>query len=155
MVHEDMFSRPQLGEAQLKAIASEGVKYRLTLLVLALADFIGLILHNVIPYTPAFPLVLLAASLICLTVALRAGRLASQLGPSERNVLRGFAYTATMATVPILIFAAIGASFGPGKSGSEASWGNPALLFNLSWPAVVICLVSIVYGIRLNRRLRG
>jgi hypothetical protein len=152
VVHGDVAAREE-SDPEVKAILNEGGIYRLALAALAVAVIIGGALHNVIPYTPAFPLVVLAASLLSLISALRGGQLAKRLGPSARYV-GGFLYVSIVGGGLMLIWSVISAAVGAtGSSGGIAGKGGSTLLLNLSWPAAVICLVSIVHAIRVYRNI--
>jgi hypothetical protein len=140
-------------DPEVKAILNEGGIYRLALAVLVVAVIIGAALHNVIAYTPAFPLVVLAASLLCLISALRGGQLAQRLGASAKYV-GGFLYVSIVGGVLMLIWSVISTAVGAtGSSGGFAGKDGSTLLLNLSWPAAVICLVSIVHAVRVYRNI--
>jgi hypothetical protein len=144
------------GTEQIRAVVESASRMagwsRIAILVLTLADFLGAVLHDVIPYTPVFPIAALVDSLICLTV----GTWANVLGRGSRQLgdaASGLAYSAVVGGGLMLLFsvaAAISAVVG-GTGGVAGSHGS-TLLLNLSWPAAVISLVAIGIGIRAYRR---
>lgn len=152
MIHGDVAPRAE-SDPEIRATLNEGGIYRLALVALVVAVIIGGALHNVITYTPAFPLVAMAASLLCLVAALRGGQLARRLGASAKYV-GGFLYVAIIGGGLMLIWSVISTAVGAtGSSGGLAGKGGSTLLLNLSWPAAVICLISIVHAIRVYRHI--
>jgi hypothetical protein len=128
----------------VKAIPREAATYRLVLVALGLLTVIGVALSKVISYTPMVPLIVLAASLVSMAAAIRGGRLARHLDV-DRKYVGGFLYTAIMGGIIMFIFS------GAGTLGGAV--GHLALQLNLSWPAVVICVFSAVYGIHVYRNI--
>jgi hypothetical protein len=127
---------------------------RIVVLAVTLVVAFGLILHNVVTYSPAFPLVILANSLACLAAGLTANRVGRDAG-RPADAVGGLAYTAVVGGGLMLLFAGISAIFaavGGGKGGIVSSHGS-ALLLDLSWPAAVIALAAMVTGIRAYRRV--
>jgi hypothetical protein len=133
----------------------EGTVFRVVYIVLGLSVIIGLALDKVIPYTPVFPLVVLAASLVCCTAAVRAGRY-TRLLPDPREYVGGFLFTAFVGSVLDLLFSGIATIMAAlPVSGGAVSGGSRAVLLNLSWPAVVISVLAMALAIRVTRRTRG
>ena len=129
--------------------------FRVAYLVLGVSVIIGGALDKVIPYTPAFPIVILAASLVCLTAAVRAGRY-GRLLPAPRKYVGGFLYTAFAGSMVDLIFSGLATIKGAlHVSGGVASGGSLNVLLALSWPAVVISVLAIALAVRVTRRTRG
>jgi hypothetical protein len=128
----------------------EGTVFRVVYIVLGLSVIIGLALDKVIPYTPVFPLVVLAASLVCCTAAVRAGRY-TRLLPDPREYVGGFLFTAFVGSVLDLLFSGIATIM----AALPVSGGSRAVLLNLSWPAVVISVLAMALAIRVTRRTRG
>jgi hypothetical protein len=142
------------------AVRREAIRFRLAALAAVLVYAIGgLILKNAIPFVPTFPLVLMIAAVICVTAAIRAGQLEPRLRGAGGAVayLGGLLYTAVIGPVVILVFSLIG-TIG-GAIPTAAPHGGPkhidAALLNLSWPTVVICIISLVLALRIRRRIRG
>lgn len=154
MTQEDLAQGARNVQAGVESARRMAVRFRVVVLVLTVVTLLGLILHNEITYAPAFPVVLLVDSLLCLIAGTRADWISrgfKQFG----GAAGGLAYSAVVGGGIAFLFSAFGASFGPGHSGHASSWGNQALLFNLSWPTMVISLIAIVFGIRTYRRIRN
>lgn len=153
MTQEDFTRRADKVRAGIESTRRMAIGFQAVVVVLTVITFFGLVLHNEITYTPVFPIILLINSLVCLIAGTRANWISrgfQQFG----GAAAGLAHSALFGGVITLIFSALGASFGPGHSGNEKPWGNPVLLFNLSWPTMVISLAAIVFGIRAYRRIR-
>jgi hypothetical protein len=144
-------------EQQIRAAESArrmAVSFRIAVLVLTLADFLGLILDSVISYTPTFPIVVLVNSLICLIAGTRANVLSR--GTRELGgAVGGLAYSAVVGGGIMFLFSGFAAIAGAvGAKGSIAGQHGSLLLLNLSWPAAVISLVAIGIGITAFRRIK-
>jgi len=132
----------------------EGTAFRVVFIVLLASVIIGGSLEKVVPYTPAFPIVVLVASAVCLAAAVRADRY-SRLLPEPRAYVGGFLFTAFIGSVVVLLFAGLATIKGALRvSGGAASGGSLNLLLSLSWPAVVISALAMALAIRVTRRTR-
>jgi len=126
--------------------------FRIALIVLGLSVIIGLSLDEVIPYTPAFPIVVLAASLICLTAAMRAGRY-TRLLPNPKDYVGGLLYTAFAGSVVDLLFSGIAAiTAALHMSGRAAPGGSRDVLIALSCPAFVISALAFALARRVTHQ---
>jgi hypothetical protein len=133
----------------------EGIAFRVAYLVLGLSVLTGLALDQVIPYTPAFPIVVLVASLLCCAAAVRAARY-TRLLADPREYVGGFLFTAFIGSVVDLLFSGIATIMAAlHVSGGAASGGARDVLLNLSWPAVVISALAMALAIGVTRRTRG
>jgi len=133
----------------------EGVAFRVAFIVLGVSVIIGLSLDEVIPYTPAFPIVVLAASLVCLTAAVRAGRY-SRLLADPREKVGGLLYTAFVGSVVDLLISGISAIMGALHASSGAAPGGSShVLLTLSCPAIVISVLAMALAVRVTRQTRG
>lgn len=129
--------------------------FRSAYLILGVSVIIGGSLEKVIPYTPAFPIVLLVASAVCLAAAVRAGRY-SLLLPDPAQYIGGLLYTVFVGSGVNLLFSGLSTIKGAlHVSGGVASGGSLNVLLALSWPAVVISALAIALAIRVARRTRG
>ena len=129
--------------------------FRSAYLILGVSVIIGGSLEKVIPYTPAFPIVLLVASAVCLAAAVRAGRY-SRLLPDPAQYIGGLLYTVFVGSGVNLLFSGLSTIKGAlHVSGGVASGGSLNVLLALSWPAVVISALAIALAIRVARRTRG
>jgi hypothetical protein len=101
-----------------------------------------------------FPVIVLVNSLICLAAGTRAS-LMSRAFQQAADVVGGLAYSAIVGGVLMLMWS-VGAVISAivGGTGGVAGPHGSTLLLNLSWPAAVISLVAIGFGIRANRRMK-
>jgi hypothetical protein len=133
----------------------EGTVFRLVCIVLSVSVIIGLALDQVIPYTPAFPVVVLAASLVCLAAAVRASRYARLLADPRASV-GGLLYTAVIGSVIVALFSGIATIMAAlHVAGRAAPGGSREVLLTLSWPAVVISVLAMALAIRVTRQTRA
>jgi hypothetical protein len=133
----------------------EGAAFRVAYIILGVTVIIGGSLEKVIPYTPAFPTVVLVASVVCLAAAVRADRY-SRLLPEPREYVGGLLFTAFIGSVIDLLFSGLATIKGAlHVSGGAASGGSLNVLLTLSWPAVVISALAMALAIRVTRRTRG
>lgn len=151
----------QQGRRQGHAVAAvkrESFGFRIAALVAVLVYIIGGLLKSVISFVPTFPVVLLIAAVICLTAAIRAAQLEPRLrGTGDAyGLIGGLLYTAVIGPILILVFSLIGTI---GGAIPASSHGGPkhinATLLNLSWPAVVISVISLILALRMRRRMQG
>jgi hypothetical protein len=133
----------------------EGTVFRVASIVLGLSVIIGLALDTVIPYIPAFPIVVLVASLVCCAAAIRAGRY-TRLLAEPRECVGGFLFTAFVGSVLDLLFSGIATIVAAlHSSGGVATGSSRDVLLALSWPAVVISALAMALAIRVTRQTRG
>jgi hypothetical protein len=141
------------------AVKREAFVFRIAALVAVLVYIIGGLLKSVISFVPTFPVVLLIAAVICVTAAIRAAQLEPRLrGAGDAyELIGGLLYTAVIGPILILVFSLIG-TIG-GAIPAAGSHGGPkhinAALLNLSWPTVVISVISLVLALRIRRRMQG
>lgn len=129
--------------------------FRVAFIVLGVSVIVGLSLDEVIPYTPAFPIVVLAASLICLAAALRAGRY-TRLLPNPRDYVGGLLYTAFAGSVVDLLFSGILAIMAALHMSSRAApGGSRDVLIALSCPAFAISVLAFALARRVTRQASG
>lgn len=129
--------------------------FRAVYLILGVSVIIGGSLEKVIPYTPAFPIVLLVASVVCLAAAVRAGRY-RRLLPDPAEYIGGLLYTVFVGSGVDLLFSGLSTIKGAlHVSGGVASGGSLNVLLALSWPAVVISALAIALATRVARQTRG
>ena len=129
--------------------------FRIAFIVLGVSVIVGLSLDEVIPYTPAFPIVVLAASLICLAAALRAGRY-TRLLPNPKDYVGGLLYTAFAGSVVDLLFSGILAIMAAlHMSGRAAPGGSRDVLIALSCPAFAISVLAFALARRVTRQASG
>jgi hypothetical protein len=131
----------------------EGVVLRLTDLGLDLIVMIGLMLHSLIPYVPAGPLLVLAASSICFTAAVRARHYARIT--ADLRCVGGLLYTAFIGSGLNILFAgitAVGAALH--ASGGAIGTSSPDLVLNLSWPAIAVSVLAIALAYSVTRGAR-
>jgi hypothetical protein len=128
-------------------------KYRMAVLGLYVAAGIGLVLFSVIPYTPVFPLLVLAGALVSAAAGVRGRQFAFALNGDARWA-GGFIYTAFLGGLVGLMFSLGGTvSTALGDSGGIAPGGDRMVLLNISWPTVVISLAAMAIGAIAWRRI--
>jgi hypothetical protein len=129
--------------------------FRIAFIVLGVSVIVGLSLDEVIPYTPTFPIVVLAASLICLAAAVRAGRY-SRLLPNPKDYVGGLLYTAFAGSVVDLLFSGILAIMAALHMSSRAApGGSRDVLIALSCPAFAISVLAFALARRVTRQAGG
>ena len=129
--------------------------FRIAFIVLGVSVIVGLSLDEVIPYTPAFPIVVLAASLVCLAAAVRAGRY-SRLLPNPKDYVGGLLYTAFAGSVVDLLFSGILAIMAALHMSSRAApGGSRDVLIALSCPAFAISVLAFALARRVTRQAGG
>ncbi len=129
--------------------------FRIAFIVLGVSVIVGLSLDEVIPYTPAFPIVVLAASLICLAAALRANRY-TRLLPNPKDYVGGLLYTAFAGSVVDLLFSGILAIMAALHMSSRAApGGSRDVLIALSCPAFAISVLAFALARRVTRQASG
>jgi purine-cytosine permease-like protein len=135
--------------------AREGTVLRIAVMVLGVSVIVGLSLDEVIPYTPAFPIVVLAASLLCLAAAVRAGRY-TRLLPDAKDYVGGLLYTAFAGSVVDLLFSGVlGLMAALHMSSRAAPGGSRDVLIALSCPAFLISVVAFALARRVTRQASG
>lgn len=133
----------------------EGVVFRLVYITLGIIVIIGGSLDKVIPYTPAIPLVVLAASVLCFTSAARADHYA-RAAADPGHCVGGFLFTALIGSGVNVLFSGIAGLAAAFHAAAQAAPGNSSsVLLDLSWPAVVISLLAVALAIRVMRRIRA
>lgn len=142
-------------QSQLSAKAiHEGIVLRLAELALGLIVMIGLMLDTVISYAPAFPLIVVVASILCCTAAVRAHHYA-RLVANPGQCVGGLLYTAFIGSVVNLLFSGIATLMAALHVAAQATRGSSStVLLNVSWPAVAISMLAIALAIRVTRELR-
>lgn len=132
--------------------AREGTVFRIAAIVLSVSVIIGLSLDQVIPFAPAFPVVVLAASLVCLTAALRAGRY-TRLLANPKDYVGGLLYTAFAGSVVDLLFSGILAIMAALHADSRvAPGGSREVLIALSCSAFVISALAFTLARRVTHQ---
>jgi hypothetical protein len=157
VTQEGIASGLEKARAGGESARSMAVTVRAAVLALSLISFIGAILHSFfssIPYTPVFAIIVLVNSLICLAAGTRASWMSRDFQQAA-DVVGGLAYSAIVGGV-LMIMWSVGAAISAvvGGTGGVAGPHGSALLLNLSWPATVISLVAIGFGIGANRRMK-
>lgn len=128
-------------------------KYRMAVLGLYTLAGLGLVLFSVIPYTPVFPLLVLAGALVSGAAGVRGRRFAYELDGDARWA-GGFIYTAFLGGLVGLMFSLGGlVATAAGDSAGIAPGGDRLVLLNISWPTVVISLAAMAIGAVAWRRI--
>lgn len=155
MAAEDGASGPEALRAGIRAVRGMTAVSQIVILVLTLVAVSGFLLDSVIPYTPAFPIVVLLDSIVSLITTIQADRI-SRAFRQFGTVARGLAYFGAIGALIMILDSGVAALAGAvGGTGSHVVGPHgSALLLNLSWPAGVISLAAIGFALRAQLRIR-